>query len=35
LSVRKRGPEADKHSKMEIVGPAPWRCAAIEVVGTT
>lgn len=35
LSERKRAPEADKHSSREIVGPAPWRWAAIEEVGTS
>lgn len=28
----KRAPEADKDSRREIVGPVPWRCAAIGVV---
>lgn len=35
LSVRKSGPGADKHSRREVFGPVPRRCAPIEVVGTS
>lgn len=35
LLERKRSPEADKHSRREIVGPEPRRYAAIEEVGTS